>query len=142
MAACDACRNELNELRATFAVLDTWTAPEPSPFFDSKLKARLREAQAAEPEGFWERAKSWMLFSTGRSFRPAMAGALAAVMIAVGGGTFISLRPAPEAAPVAASAAVNDLRILDNNDQAMQTMDQLLDNSGSDDANSDSGPTT
>ena len=143
LAACTGCRTELEELRATFALLDTWTAPEPTPFFDSRFKARLREAQAAEPESFWERTKSWILFSSGRSFRPALAGALAAVMITVGAGTFVTMHTTPSLeTPVASSATVNDLKILDNNDQAMQTMDQLLDNSNADDAGSDNGPTT
>jgi hypothetical protein len=33
---------------------------------------------------------------------------------------------------VAPSATVNDLKILDNNSQALQQMDQLLDSSGDD----------
>ena len=135
VSSCAACEKELMELQATFAALDHWTVPEPSPFFDTKLKARLREAVAAEPEGLWERMRSFLLFSTGRSLRPAMAGALALAMIAGGGGVLIGVHQQP----VAASATVNDLKILDNNAQALQQMDQLLDNSGDD--NSDP-PTT
>jgi hypothetical protein len=63
LAACADCGTELNELRATFALLDEYTAPEPSPYFDSRLHARLREAQAAEPESLWERVKSFVSFS-------------------------------------------------------------------------------
>ena len=129
LAACAACRTELAELRSTFALLDEWKAPQPSPYFDSRLHARLREAVEAPPEGLWERAKSFMLFSTGRQFRPAVAGALAFVLL-IGGGTFANFyhfaSPMP---PVAASATVNDLKILDNNVQAEQQMDQLLDDS-------------
>jgi anti-sigma factor RsiW len=136
MAACPECSVELAELQSTFALLDQWHAPEPSAFFDTKLKARLREAAASEPEGIWERMRSFLQFSTGRGLRPAMAGALALAMVASGGGFLISSYQRPVVAP---SAAVNDLRILDNNAQALQQMDQLLD-SGSDD-NSDP-PTT
>jgi hypothetical protein len=143
MAECGNCRLELEELRATFALLEGWTVPEPSPFFDSRLRARLREAQEAAPEGFWERTKAWIQFSTGRSFRPALAGALAAVMIMAGAGTFVGLHTGSVTqAPVASSATVNDLKILDNNDSALKQMDQLLDASNSDDTSTDGGPTT
>jgi hypothetical protein len=130
LVACADCRNELAQLRSTFALLDEWKAPEPSPFFDSRLQARLREAVAAQPEGFWERARSFLLFSTGRQLRPAMAGALAVILLAGGGGTFATFyTPGAQNTPV--SATVNDLKILDNNAQAEQQMDQLLDESGS-----------
>ena len=118
---------ELAELRATFAVLDHWTAPEPSAYFDSKLHARLREAQAEAPEGLWSRMKSFVAFSTGRGLRPAMAGALALVLVLGGGGALLDLHNPAVAAPP--SAAVNDLKILDNNATAIQQMDQLLDTS-------------
>jgi hypothetical protein len=129
LAACGECAAELAELKTTFAVLDHWTAPEPSPYFDTKLRARLREAAAAEPEGLWERMRSFLLFSTGRRLRPALAGALALVMVAGGGSLFLFPSTQP---PVAASPTVNDLKILDNNSQALQQMDQLLDSSGDD----------
>jgi anti-sigma factor RsiW len=128
LTACGECCAELAELKATFAVLDHWTAPEPSAYFDSKLRARLREAVAAEPEGWWERTRSFLLFSTGRRLKPALAGALALVMVAGGGSVFL-FQPTQTVAP---SATVNDLKILDNNSQAFQQMDQLLDSSGDD----------
>ncbi|MBB5062995.1 anti-sigma factor [Granulicella mallensis] len=133
--SCAECRTELNELRSTLALLDEYTAPEPSPYFDSKLYARLREAQAAAPEGIVERLRSFFLFSTGRSFRPALTAALAAVLLVGGGGTFIGLHGTSGTAPAtpATSAAVDDLKVLDNNVQAEQQMGQLLDLSGSED---------
>ena len=137
LSGCSECSRELAELKSTFALLDDWSAPEPSPFFDTKLKARLREAVAAEPEGLWERMRSFLLFSTGRRLRPAMAGALALVMVAGGGGVFLGVQQ--QTGTVAASPTVNDLKILDNNAQALQQMDQLLDSSGDD---SSDPPTT
>jgi anti-sigma factor RsiW len=127
LAACEGCRTELAELQATFALLDSWKAPEPSAYFDSKLHARLREAQAAAPEGLWSRMRSFVAFSTGRGLRPAMAGALALVLVLGGGGTLIDLYH--PAVATQASPTVNDLKILDNNAQAIQQMDQLLDSS-------------
>ena len=67
-----------------------WQAPEPSPYFDQKLAVRLREEQAEAPAGWFERLKTRLLFNTGRQFRPAIAGALALVLL-VGGGTFADL---------------------------------------------------
>ena len=127
--SCTKCRQEFKSLEATFALLDTWKAPEPSPYFDQKLAVRLREEQALAPAGWFERLKSRLLFNTGRQFRPALAGALALVLV-VGGGTFADvsgfLHPKPQI-----SATVQDLQILDKNDQALQTMDQLLQDVGS-----------
>ena len=130
LADCETCRTELNELRATWALMDEWTAPEPSPYFDARLQARLREAQAAPPEGLWERLTSFVQFSTGRGLRPAMAGALAVAML-LGGGTAATLRAHQGTTAAVSSPTVNDLKIYDNNAQALQQMD-LLDDSGTD----------
>jgi hypothetical protein len=132
LAACPACNDEYRSLQATFDLLDAWKAPPPSPYFDQKLAVRLREEQTAPPAGFWERIHARLLFNTGRQFRPALVGALALVIV-LGGGTAADLTILhPET--VQASATVNDLQLLDNNVQAIQTMDQILqDDSSSDD---------
>jgi hypothetical protein len=130
---CAACREELNSLEATFALLDLWQAPEPSAYFDQKLVVRLREEQVTAPAGWFERMRARLLFNTGRQFRPALAGALALVLL-VGGGTFAGINGV-HFSKVEASATVEDLQILDKNDQALQTMDQLLqDDNPTDDA--------
>jgi anti-sigma factor RsiW len=139
LKSCPACNQEFQSLEATFALLDTWHAPEPSPYFDQKLAVRMREEQALPPAGWFERLRSQLLFNTGRQFRPAMAGALALVLLAAGG-TFADLSGFPHATSSSSkvSATVNDLQILDKNDQALQTMGQLLQDEGSSD---DSGST-
>lgn len=138
LAACPACRTELEGLQQTFALLDSWHAPEASPYFDSKLHARLREAVEAAPEGLWERLGSYLKFSTGRHLRPAMASALAVTLLLGGAGTLIGVHQT-QSANQAMSPAVNDLKIMDNNAQALQQMDQLLDDSQ---GNEDAPPTT
>lgn len=143
LRGCAACGEEFRSLEATLALMDAWTAPEPSPFFDSRLQARLREAVEAQPAGVWERMSSWWKFSNNYALRPAMAGALALVLL-VGGGSFATFHNTMVAPPAVSgeSATVNDLKIMDNNAQAIQQMDQLLDdNSQGDDAVAD-GPTT
>ncbi len=125
---CAVCGSELKELRATLSAMDAWTAPEPSAYFDARLHARLRAAQAAPPESLWERLTSFLQFSTGRELRPALAGALGLAML-LGGGTAATVL-LHHGTGTAASPTVNDLRIFDNNAQAVQQMD-LLDEPGS-----------
>ncbi|WP_183760069.1 hypothetical protein RBB78_14055 [Tunturiibacter empetritectus] len=122
--SCAACAQEFKSMQATFALLDTWQAPEPSPYFDQKLAVRLREEQALAPAGWFEKLKARLLFNTGRQLRPALAGGLALILL-VGGETVANLTGFHHSAPQT-SAAVQDLQILDKNDQALQTMDQLL----------------
>lgn len=126
MIECTTCRFELEDLRATYALLDMWHAPEPSTYFDVKLHARLREASVASPAGFWNRMRSYLLYSTERGMRPVMAGALAIVLVLGGGGTFLELHQYSQV-QAQISPAVNDLKIMDSNAQALQQMDQLLD---------------
>jgi anti-sigma factor RsiW len=133
LKTCPACNEEFQSLQATFALLDSWEAPEPSPYFDQKLAVRLREEQAMPPAGWFERMRSRLLFNTGRQIRPVMAGALALVFLAAGG-TFADLSGFPHSTKPQVSATVNDLQILDKNDQALQTMNLLLqDDSASND---------
>jgi anti-sigma factor RsiW len=138
LEACAACKEEFSSLEATFALLDAWQAPQPSPYFDQKLAVRLREAQAEPAAGWLERLKLRLLFNTGRQFRPALAGALALILL-VGGGTFADLSGRFSGA-AKVSATVNDLQILDKNDQALQTMDQLLQDDGTPGDDSDNSP--
>ncbi len=134
LAACAACARELASLEATFALLDTWQAPVVSPYFDQKMAVRLREEQAAPPAGWFERAKTYLLLNTGRQFRPALVGSLALLLL-IGGGSFgIATYPSHSTQPVAASAAINDLQILDKNEQALQQMDQLMQEDAPEDA--------
>jgi anti-sigma factor RsiW len=41
--SCTACSEELSSFQHTMALLDEWQAPEPSPYFASRLRARVRE---------------------------------------------------------------------------------------------------
>jgi hypothetical protein len=130
LASCAACEEQFRSLEATFALLDTWTVPEPSSYFDQKLAVRLREEQALAPAGWFERLKTRLLFNTGRQFRPVLAGGLALILL-VGGGTIADLSTFSSHSSIEASATVQDLQILDRNDQALQTMDQLVQDDGS-----------
>ncbi len=78
LADCGACAAKLEEFRQTMALLDEWQAPEPSPYFDVRLQARLRE-EMAKPQAGW---LAWFR-------RPVLAAALT-VLMAVGVGLFFS----------------------------------------------------
>jgi anti-sigma factor RsiW len=141
LASCAACNEQFASLEATFALLDTWAAPEPSSYFDQKLAVRLREEQALAPAGWFERLKSRLLFNTGRQFRPALAGALALILL-IGGGTIADLYTFSSQPAIEASATVQDLQILEKNDQALQAMDQLVQDDGSVDDGATASPSS
>ena len=57
MASCAACRARFKEFRGVWDLLDEVPAPDPSPWFD----ARIRQRVAAEPEpGGWRRLAAWL----------------------------------------------------------------------------------
>jgi predicted anti-sigma-YlaC factor YlaD len=124
LRACAGCAGKLQELRQTMALLDEWQAPESSPYFDTRLQARLREERAKEAGGWLQ----WMR-------KPALAIALVAVM-AVGVSLYRGRRshtvstPAPPPAVVATAAdagAVDDLQALDKNHDLLSDFDVLDD---------------
>jgi hypothetical protein len=78
LASCDACAGKLEEFRQTMALLDEWRAPEPSPYFDTRLQARLRE-EMAKPQVSW---LHWLR-------RPVLAAALTLLM-GIGVGMFLA----------------------------------------------------
>jgi hypothetical protein len=127
MRDCPPCANEYLSFHATFAALDQWTAPAPSPYFDQKLAVRIREEQAAPKMNWLQSLQARLLFNTGRNFRPAMIGTLALALVVSGGGIAGINGYQPWNVPAApqASATLNDLQILDRNEQAFQQLDEL-----------------
>ena len=133
---CATCSEELATLEATMNLMDEWKAPEPSPYFDSKLAVRLREEQRAEPAGLIERMRARVLFGNNMHLRPIAVGALA-LLIIIGGGTYAGLMSSHSASPVKASATVEDLKSLDDNAQVFQQLSSL-DQNDQDDSGSSS----
>lgn len=124
LRTCTACAERLGEMRRTLALLDEWQAPEPSPYFDTRLQAKLRE-EAARPQG-------WMLWFR----KPVLAAAMAALLI-IGGALFTTGRYTP--APQATSAAVQDLQDLDRNQDLFANF-ELLDDLSSEQNSQDMNP--
>lgn len=137
LRVCPPCSEEYLSFQSTFSLLDTWQAPEPTPYFEQKLAVRIRGEQAAPRMGWLERLTTRFQLNTGRNFRPALAGALALVFV-VGAGSFAGLAPLRSAHPVQASTIVSDLQILDRNEQAFQQMDTLQQDDDGQQSNDDS----
>jgi hypothetical protein len=123
LRSCSDCAATLAEFQKTMALLDEWVAPEPSPYFDTRLQARFREEAAKQPS-------SWMA----RLRRPALAMSLAAI-VAVGATVFrlehkkFNNRPGQIAVvdPGAPGTAVGDLQALDQNHDVYSDSDLLDD---------------
>ena len=136
VAECDDCQSELAKLQATMQLLDTWEAPEPSPYFLTRLGARMREERQAAPAGWLARGmariRASIVYGPGLHVRPLAAMALT-VMLFVGGGTYLGvtnwMQPVQ---PTPLAATVNDLQILDSNAQVLDQMESLSTNSSGD----------
>jgi hypothetical protein len=118
LRGCAGCAGTLQELRQTMALLDEWQVPEPSPYFDVRLQARLRE-ERAKPAGWlpWFR-------------KPALAVSLAVLMVAsvtlFRNGAVNPPAPGPMAA-AELGTAVGDLQALDKNNDLYSDFDLLDD---------------
>ncbi|MGA8538232.1 MAG: hypothetical protein WB566_01960 [Terriglobales bacterium] len=135
IASCNDCAAHLRKMQKTMALLDEWQAPEPSPYFDTRLQARLSEARLSE-ETREEMARA-SAFSFRWLFRPAwamsFAAAIFAVVLAVGGKSYISqtdtiaTQPPSLGLPVQPGTAVGDLQALDRNNDLYADFDVLDD---------------
>ncbi|MGB6386777.1 MAG: hypothetical protein WBD25_00480 [Terriglobales bacterium] len=127
IASCDGCATYLSDFQKTMALLDEWQAPEPSPYFDTRLQARLREEMARPHSNTW---LSWL-------HRPAWGMSLAAILFAgalvigVGSKSMLSpteaivTKPPSLTLPVQPGTAVGDLQALERNDDLYADFDVL-----------------
>ncbi len=96
---CSACTEELASMRKTMTLLDEWEAPEPSPYFLTRLRAHVKEEREKTPAARWV---AWLR-------RPVLAVSLATVL-AAGGLTYRLMMVAPPE-----NGAVADIESLDKN---------------------------
>jgi hypothetical protein len=119
--SCAECAGKLEAFRQTMSLLDGWKAPEPSPYFDVRLHARLRE-EAQKASGLLQ----WLR-------RPALAISFAVLIVA--SVTLVrftnsgSSRGPQQVASVPAEpgTAVGDLQALDKNHELYSDFDVLDD---------------
>jgi anti-sigma factor RsiW len=122
---CEGCQRELAELQATMTLLDTWESPEPSPYFLTRLDARMREERQAAPEGWFARLRDRLTFGPSMHVRPLAAMAMAVVLL-VGGGAYLGINDMdPNATQPGHEAVVRDLQTLDNNAQLLDQMEAM-----------------
>jgi predicted anti-sigma-YlaC factor YlaD len=129
IASCDACTAQLHDFQKTMALLDEWQAPEPSPYFDTRLEARLREEMARPAEAWYRRLLPSL------RLRPAwltsMATVIFMVVLALGNKSYfvqtetIATRPPALLTPVQPGTAVGDLQALEKNDDLYADFDML-----------------
>jgi hypothetical protein len=123
--SCTECAGKLEAFRQTMTLLDEWQAPEPSPYFDVRLRARLREESAKQSVG-WLR---WLR-------KPVLAASFALMMlVSVSLVRMNSGERANNAAAVAVGqqtpaepgTAVGDLQALERNQNLYSDFDVLDD---------------
>lgn len=121
LQTCAGCAGKLNEFRQTMALLDEWQVPEPSPYFNVRLQARLREEVARPPVAWWH----WIR-------KPALAFSLSVIMVM--SVTLLFRTDAgwnsasgPRAMVVEPGTAVGDLQALDKNNELYSDFELLDD---------------
>jgi hypothetical protein len=132
LSACCDCAGKLEAFRQTMSLLDEWRTPEPSPYFDVRLQARLREEkahQSSTPLLQWLR-------------KPALAFSFAVLMVVSVTLVRMNQRRTDGAPPVPVQIAaepgtpVGDLQALEKNHELYSDFDLLDDLQVQQDVNS------
>jgi predicted anti-sigma-YlaC factor YlaD len=120
--ACAACAAEVTSMRRTMSMLDEWQSPaDTSPYFFTRLRARVREEQA-QPAGWLQ----WFR-------KPVLAVGLMVLMVAsisffTGGGSVTD--NVNRSAALKPGTAVGDLQYLDRNNDLLVDFELLDDLDG------------
>jgi hypothetical protein len=119
--SCTECAGKLEAFRQTMSLLDEWQAPEPSPYFDVRLRARLREEGARQSAG-------WMHWLR----KPVLAASFALVMVV--GVSLVRMNSGergnnatPSVVAAEPGTAVGDLQALEKNQNLYSDFDVLDD---------------
>ncbi|MGH9501717.1 MAG: hypothetical protein ACRD20_02585 [Terriglobales bacterium] len=119
--SCAECAGKLEAFRQTMTLLDEWQAPEASPYFDVRLRARLREESAKQPAGWLH----WLR-------RPVLAASFALVLVI--GVSLVHMNSGERGNDTTASVvaaepgtAVGDLQALEKNQALYSDFDVLDD---------------
>jgi anti-sigma factor RsiW len=116
---CNACTEELASMRKTMALMDEWEAPEPSPYFLTRLRAHVKEEREKAPAPMF----GWLR-------RPLLAASLATVLAASGVVYRLTVATPPENTNPAVGTAVADIDSLDKNHDLLLDTDLVNELSG------------
>ena len=136
VAECSACRAQVAELRATMNLLDEWKAPEPSPYFMTRMQARLREEHEAAPAGWL--ARKFAALRAGFAYGPVthtrpLAAMAMTVLLLLGGGAYLGMTDWTQTTQQPTqTAVVHDLQLLDSNAQLLDQLESIADNNNED----------
>jgi len=114
VSQCAVCTQELESLRQTMALMDEWEAPEPSPYFLTRLRAHVKEEREKAPA-----KASWLAWLR----RPVLAVSLMAVLAAGGVVYRITVMAQPE-------SPLSDVEALDKNHDVLISTDLVDELSG------------
>lgn len=133
VAECGSCRTTLEELQSTMALMEEWQAPEPNPYFLTRMDARMQEERRAEPASW---AARWFARLRGQwsggpdaHVRPLAAMALTALLL-LGGGTYMGVSDWDSALPNGQAAVVHDLETMENDAQLLDQLEALSTTNG------------
>lgn len=132
LASCGECSQALKSFESTMALLDEWRAPEPSPYFQTRFRAKLAELKAEEAaHPAWSGFLGWLRRPAFGMpvWRPMAAGVLALAM-AVGIGLMQNQKGQQGNMAVIQGqkgTAVSDLQILERNQDMFSDFDVLDD---------------
>lgn len=123
VSGCADCACLHDALRGTMALMDEWKAPEPSPYFSTRLRARVEEVKRAEAQpagmfGWLKGIKAWQPI------------AVAAMAVAVAVGVNFYQPPSTAEAPqiqAQKGTATYDLQALEQQDSTLEELDLLDD---------------
>jgi len=132
LSMCCECAGKLEAFRQTMSLLDEWRLPGPSPYFDVRLQARLREEKAHQPSALRQGLR-----------KPALAFSFAVLMVVSVTLVRINQRHKDPGAPpppvqIAAEPGtpVGDLQALEKNHELYSDFDLLDDLQVQQDVNS------
>src|SRR5215469_7149007 len=120
VSQCNACTAELASLQETMALLDEWEAPEPSPYFLTRLRAHVKDEKERSPvrTGVF----SWLR-------RPVMAVSMVAVL-AAGALIYRFSTPIVEGPKPEPGTPVADVEALERNHDVLMTTDLIEEMTG------------
>ncbi len=132
---CQTCREELAGMDRLMRAMDDWQAPEPNPYFMTRMSTRLAEERSAPAPGrlaqLWQGLQARMTYGHRWRLQPVLATALSLLVI-TGGSAYLGFvhahtQPAP-AVITTSPAVVQDLQNLDSNSTALDTLENLTNN--------------